>query len=55
MSRLGFLWLVLLQCLPFYVSNAGTINDEQRVIIQNALNASRLTGRPILAVAGRNS
>lgn len=30
-------------------------NDEQRIIIENAVNLSRLTGRPILAVAGSNT
>lgn len=55
MPLLGFLFLSLLQGVPFFVSSALLANEDQRIIIQNALNVSRLTGRPILAVAGSNS
>ena len=55
MPLLGFLFLSLLQGVPFFVSSALLANEDQRIIIQNALNVSHLTGRPILAVAGSNS
>ena len=43
--------LVLTWAMPSF----AIPNDEQRIIIENAVNLSRLTGRPILAVAGSNT
>ena len=54
MNRLGF-FLASLTALNVLFPGITAADEKQRRVIEEAISISRLTGRPILAVAGSNT